>query len=684
MKKVKTYILLIVATLFVACSQDKNEGLAYSGDTMEVNVGIVVPTWADADTRAGVTTADIGIAAGSMQLLCFDKNGYYLGMGKEVTVTPTDSYNGGVKAVVPASTCRIHFIANAALTEQEDWIGMFENTLMTGLTANVGDQMVYWGYVSKSTSEQMKAFLENSSNTVYMLRDVAKVSVVSEAENVESVSLVVMNDADKGTLAPFDESDLSAPFEYDQTDGAEGSYVPVDANKRTASASDMGKYTELYIFESKNNASESLYAIIKVAYTSGTVKYHKIKFTDGNERFYTIKRNHDYQIHVGVNSESAGYGTYDEAVAGEPSNDYYITLIDKVPSITMDDYTLTINGETSVIYHETGLKAITFTTTGDDDMTAEDFYVTWKSADDGLTTPGELQLTYSNGQGTIYFPINTVTTDLRQGVIVFSDSKHRIRRNLNIYSTTPFDFNGELTSEGGDVCLLTNKSLAGVGYAVTRISSSSNLYFYYKVNGEAVTNLTEDDISVRVDADDSKYKVTSWSLGTPSTTDKTASYYGRYPLTVKVSKQNTGSSHKDSKVTLTINGLSIVYTVCNASSKIYSSFHPTSNITLESTRTDGGNTVLKFTVPDNYPDDLMPVTVRIATNDYNPTNPTLDVVVDDTETITGQTWNFWYEYKATTKGTQSIELTPSRTNSSSNELWISSEYFSPQKITFSY
>ena len=75
-------------------------------------------------TRAGGSVKGVeGIAEGSMQLLCFDKGGYFLGMGQSVTIgaNPTgDDNKHSLRATVYNSTARIHFLANANITMQHE------------------------------------------------------------------------------------------------------------------------------------------------------------------------------------------------------------------------------------------------------------------------------------------------------------------------------------------------------------------------------------------------------------------------------------------------------------------------------------------------------------------------------------------------------------------------------------
>ena len=126
-------------------------------------------------TRAGGSVKGVeGIGEGSMQLLCFDKGGYFLGMGQSVAIEANqtgDENNHLLHAVVYNSTARIHFLANANITMDPQWVGMGENILMNKLESkyDVNARMVYWGYLKQTDPEAMKAYLDNSANVIYML-----------------------------------------------------------------------------------------------------------------------------------------------------------------------------------------------------------------------------------------------------------------------------------------------------------------------------------------------------------------------------------------------------------------------------------------------------------------------------------------------------------------------------------
>lgn len=684
-KKIKALLFALPFIMFTACSQDTvDEVPVDNSDEMSVSLRMSVPAWTDVSTRAGVSTSDIGISAGSMQLLCFDNHGFYLGMGTQVTVTPSDDFNGNLKAKVPSNTSRIHFIANANLSDNGEWIGMYENTLITKLTASEGGKMVYWGYVKKSSSTEMKTFLESGNNTVYMLRNEAKVTVVSNDATISAVTMTVCNDVNKGTLAPFNQKDLTNPFGYD-SDGADATYIPSDAAIRTLPTS-VGSDTEQFIFESKNTQAEPVRVILKVTYKNNAVRYHKIQLIDSKYQFYTIRRNHKYEINIKSLDPEVGYTTFTQAYNGNPSNNSLVNVDDIIPTITdYGNHTLSItdaNGKetnTSVIYNTPGMKTIYFTYSGDNSMTAADFSASW--LENNVSPTNNLTLTYSNGKGSISFPITSVSSELQYGKLTLLDTKNGLRRNVKVYAVSPFEFNASLfkgkpssgtTTESTYVL----KSTTGIKYTTKGTKTIS--FTYSGDNSMTASNFTVSvtGLEYGYNSDISNLTIKSYSNGKGTfsfdlgyvTTAASMNVHWRFTLTD--TKHNT-------KVEILVCGNS-------ASEHTHTETEVTSDGSGSSSTSDDGTYTLSFTIPDNYPEDLMPVTVRFTTNDFNPTDPTLDVVVDDTEELTGKDWDFWYEYKATTYGTHNLTLTPSRTSSTGNELWLKADNFNAQQITFSY
>ena len=112
-------ILFTVGLVFglSACTEDALETvgpkLPANGD-MSVNLTFAMPD-AEAQTRSKVSGTENRVH--TMQMVCFDANGLYLGIRK-AEISPYDENNpdrkpdaGTIKGTVPQGTSRIHFIA---------------------------------------------------------------------------------------------------------------------------------------------------------------------------------------------------------------------------------------------------------------------------------------------------------------------------------------------------------------------------------------------------------------------------------------------------------------------------------------------------------------------------------------------------------------------------------------------
>jgi len=545
------FLPCVVAAALASCTPKESPLPLQEGAAVELNFSI--PVWSGAlTTRAGVVSSDSGISdPDKLHILCFDAEGFYLGMGENVSLSPTDNFNGKVSAKVPNGTCRVHILAGADIADRAEWMGMFENSLIASLYSKVGDDMVYWGYAKKSTPEEMAEFLVSGS-TVSLLRNVAKVSVRVNSEsdnNIESISLTVCNDVDKGTMAPLDRTNLSNPFQYTTAEGSPVVTIPSDAAVRET-PTDVGSDSEQFFFESPNSYSQPLRVMFRVVYKDGNVKYHKIHLIDNMYAFLPIKRNHHYIINVNFLDKALGFDSFSSALSGAPSNNVYINIDDVVTSVS-DTYnhSMAIDNGTSVIYTSTGSKSIAFTYSGDGDMSADDFEVSWIE-NDGISPVEEIEVTYSNGSGTVTFPINEISQNLQSGKISLLDTKHGLRRSVKVYATTPFEFGASLSKVG----------------------------------------------------------------------------------------TSAGSTAK-----------------------------------------------VSFSIPEDYPSELLPVEIKIATNELNASVPNLGVTVESTSDIS-QNWNFWYVYSAATVGEHSITMKTVRSNSAGNggKLYLKANNFATSSLQITY
>ena len=102
------------------------------------------------------------------------------------------------------------------------WVGMGENILMNKLESkyDVNARMVYWGYLKQTDPEAMKAYLANSANVIYMLRDRARVDAKwdGNTSGITDIQVALAGGSDRGCMALMDKSTLAFPEIRNKTD----------------------------------------------------------------------------------------------------------------------------------------------------------------------------------------------------------------------------------------------------------------------------------------------------------------------------------------------------------------------------------------------------------------------------------------------------------------------------------
>lgn len=352
-RTIYNYIMLLLAmALLNACSQD-TLGELYSGDneTTEISFSLGTPAWTSS-TRAGVAGNDASVSSDgkNLQLLCFDANGGFVGVGSEVSSS---------SAKVPSGTRHIHFLLNYGTTINNPTtngtssdntfdIGTNEKTVMTSLTTEVStNAVVCWGYISDLTT------YNSSTDKVTLVRNVAKICVNNkdtEKQTISSVAVAAYNDYSTGSVAPFDSKNLTNPFTSDNyTNGVPTNFVtvPLDAKRQNNTGiSSVGSSDNVFVYECDQTSGE-IGVILAVTYSDNTIRYHKIRLCDKDGNLYTIVRNHQYTINVDAKlPKNSGYATISEAIAVTSDNASNMITIDNEVAWTADPLSfVSDNGE---------------------------------------------------------------------------------------------------------------------------------------------------------------------------------------------------------------------------------------------------------------------------------------------------------------------------------------------------
>lgn len=513
MKKIKTYIGIMAAllTMLTACSDSMvDNGVPSKNETgtYQAHFTISVPNYSKVESRVANFATEGIESADDMKLLCFDKDGYFLGLARNLTIgsvaTNEIKDDGGsdqkkISATIPTGTARIHIMANATaentvttgdqaidFSKSAEWIGRHENNLMTSFDNRNNnqqhDKMVYWGYVKKNTSEEMTEFLTKdvvANNVIHLLRNRAKIEVNWEGNTSEitNIRYALGNVMQHGTVAPFnrDKEKLTFPETNMLTDAAawkaectyitpsldptrwpsEGETFSIGDDEMWPNSSNLPMQ---YTFEQENSLEKPLKVIMEVTYKGGVTKWFQVLLQNEGVQM-PVKRNHLYRINIKRLNKNLGYANCTQAYEGTPANNPWITVEDIIQEISDGTYTMNIvDGTYQMLTQESANsdQVIDFEYKGEASQTAADFDVSWTEnknftkLDGGKLPVPTVQYNAATGKGTITYKIGDISAgECKTATIKLVDKKHGLTRNIHLYSISNVDFNFEFANTMG-------------------------------------------------------------------------------------------------------------------------------------------------------------------------------------------------------------------------------------------
>lgn len=514
MKKIKTYIGIMAAllTMLTACTDSMvDNGVPSKNEigTYQAHFTISVPNYSKVESRVANFATEGIASANDMKLLCFDKDGYFLGLAKNLTIesvaTNEIKPDGGsdkknISATIPTGTARIHIMANATaentvttgdqaidFSKSAEWIGRHENNLMTSFDNRNNnqqhDKMVYWGYVKKNTPEEMTDFLTKEvvkNNVIHLLRNRAKIEVNWEGNtsDITNIRYALGNVMQHGTVAPFnrDKEKLTFPETNMLTDAAawkaECTYItpsldptrwPSDGEKFSVGNEEMWPNSSnlpmQYTFEQENSLEKPLKVIMEVTYKGGVTKWFQVLLQNEGVQM-PVKRNHLYRINIKRLNKNLGYANSSQAYDGTPANNPWITVDDIIQEISDGTYTMNIvNGTYQMLTQESANseQTIDFEYKGEASQTAANFDVSWtenkdftKLDDNGKLPVPTVQYDATTGKGTIKYKIGDISAgECKTATIKLVDKKHGLTRNIHLYSISNVDFKFEFAKTMG-------------------------------------------------------------------------------------------------------------------------------------------------------------------------------------------------------------------------------------------
>ena len=301
----------------------------------------------------GVVSGEEYTSVASLQLICFDHSGYYLGLRTAYPTPDSGSQpkTGTFSGYVPESTARIHFIANVNLDLSDIAVGTSEKVIMgsEALSTKYSDidqsdasapKLCFWGYHKEDDAGDMKTWLQASSpNSVALLRDRARIKLAVGAalysgggwlagsagsgKKVTSIKWAVNNGRERGYLSTTPwvgyESGSINMNEYE------------DCGRYSLSEADLDAFVPSgdnfqYVYDDSNTKSSSengrITIVLEVNYedngggNAGT-KYLLAQLREGsgaNEgEMVQVVRNSTYEVNI-TNLAHDGYATLDQAV----------------------------------------------------------------------------------------------------------------------------------------------------------------------------------------------------------------------------------------------------------------------------------------------------------------------------------------------------------------------------------
>lgn len=337
-----------------------------------INLSLYLPELSQVQSRAFSNSDADGylsyLQSCPLQLVVFDENGVLV---EAHDITPTgndekDQVNFIIELETSADPRRIHCIVNSPVDAIEyeefglesDLIGELSKALSDEKDNNTDRQDAYWQLV-ELTHIADDDYTEGKLTRIPMIRNFVKISVntsITDASDFELLGYAVVNEWDKGTVAPYkgsgafaslnngermkDYTTITNTEKYEGVWPSDAQLINTDASTVTfkefssSTADGATTYTgeSYYMYERRNTyVSDDIpptYLLIKGIYKKnegGAESYYKLDLvydlddTGVNKQYYNLLRNFHYQINI-EDVIGNGYATAKEAAEHAASN----------------------------------------------------------------------------------------------------------------------------------------------------------------------------------------------------------------------------------------------------------------------------------------------------------------------------------------------------------------------------
>ncbi len=328
MKKIYTYISMLMLLLATACQQDELvSSPTLQPDEYQFTVTIpepVVASRALGDQPQAVTEMP-------MRVLVFDENGFFIA-NQVATVNSFEGNRGTYTVKLPKSDADVslHFVLGD-VTFGTYSPAANEVSIFSSLTVKDGVD-AYWGHLTVENGITSNTVL----GTVKLVRNFAKISVTKgegRNENFTLVGYALVNETNEGTVAPYTGSGFATFKGLDTADDVYTTfrknnerYPGVTCGEIDESAPEADEFTlePKYVYERNQDDSDAPVYILVKANFNGATCYYKLDIvssdaTTGVTSYLNLYRNFAYHVIIG-NVESKGYDSIGEAMNAAASN----------------------------------------------------------------------------------------------------------------------------------------------------------------------------------------------------------------------------------------------------------------------------------------------------------------------------------------------------------------------------
>lgn len=327
MKKIYTYISMLMLLLATACQQDE----LVSSPTLqpdEYQFTVTIPEPVVASRALGDQPQVMQMP---MRVLVFDENGFFIA-NQVATVNSFEDNRGTYTVKLPKSDADVslHFVLGdvtfGTYSPAANEVSIFSNlTVKDGVDA-------YWGHLTVKNGITSNTKLE----TVKLVRNFAKISVtIGEGgnENFTLLGYALVNETNEGTVAPYTGSGFATFEGLDTADDVYATfrennerYPGVTCGEIDESAPEADEFTPepKYVYERNQDDSDAPVYILVKADFNGATCYYKLDIvssdaTTGVTSYLNLYRNFAYRVIIG-NVESKGYDSIEEAMNAAASN----------------------------------------------------------------------------------------------------------------------------------------------------------------------------------------------------------------------------------------------------------------------------------------------------------------------------------------------------------------------------